>query len=68
MTTKKIDPEKNRAYVKKHIQEKLDEVKIRPPKGTKERWKAAAADAGTSLQKFIIDAVEAAIAAEKPGK
>lgn len=58
---KRIDPEKNRAYVKKHIQDKLDEVKIRPPKGTKERWRAAAEAQGKSLQRFIIDAVETAI-------
>ena len=54
----------------KHIQEKLDEVKVRPPKGTKDRWKAAAEAAGySSLQKFIIDAVETAVEAveaEKP--
>lgn len=37
-----------------------DEIKIRVPKGTKERWRAAAEEAGLSLQKFIIAAVEAA--------
>lgn len=37
-----------------------DEIKVRVPKGTKDRWRAAAEEAGLSLQKFIIAAVEAA--------
>jgi predicted HicB family RNase H-like nuclease len=40
-----------------------DEFKIRAPKGTKDRWKAAAESEGLSLQKFIISAVEAAVEA-----
>jgi len=36
-----------------------DEIKVRVPKGTKDLWKAAADEAGLSLQKFIIAAVEA---------
>lgn len=58
------DPEKQRAYAKKHIQEKLDEIKVRPPKGTKARWRAAADTEGKSMQQFIIDAVEAAVAGQ----
>ena len=43
--------------------------RIRAPKGTKERWKAAATDRGKSLNQFIVDAVEAEIQAEKqPGE
>ncbi len=39
------------------------------PKGTKERWKAAATDRGKSLNQFIVGAVEAEIQAEKqPGE
>lgn len=38
--------------------EKLDEVRVRAEKGTKERWKEAAADKGKSLNQFVIDAVE----------
>ena len=52
--------EKQKAYVKKHQQEKLDEIKIRPPQGTKALWRAAADAAGISMQRFIIDAVNAA--------
>lgn len=62
------DPEKQRAYAKKHIQEKLDEIKVRPQKGTKDRWRAAADAEGKSLQQFIIDAVEAALAAQGKNK
>lgn len=58
-------PDKQKEYVRKHQQEKLDEIKIRPPKGTKDRWRAAAAVAGQSLQQFIITVVEAAISDEK---
>ena len=56
------DPEKQREYVRKHQDEKLDAVTVRPPKGTKERWRAAAAKHGKTLQRFVIDAVEAAAA------
>lgn len=49
---------------KRHL-EKLDEIKIRPPKGTKERWRAAADARGLSLQAFIIDAVEAAVGSQE---
>ena len=40
-----------------------DEIKIRVPKGTKDVWKSAAGE--LSLQKFIIAAVENAIAARE---
>lgn len=56
--------DKQKEYVRKHQQEKLDEIKVRPKKGTKDRWRAAADAEGKSLQQFIIDAVEAAVAAK----
>lgn len=44
-----------------------DEIKIRVPKGTKENWKAVADAMGApSLQRFIINAVEAAIKEQSP--
>ena len=43
----------------KYLREKTDDVRIRVPKGTKDRWKEAAGE--QSLQQFIIQAVEAAI-------
>ena len=42
----------------KYQADKLDVVRIRVPKGTKERWRAKAEASGKSLQRFIIDAVE----------
>lgn len=53
--------EEQKGYVKKHQQEKTDMVVVRPPKGTKEFWRAAANKAGVSLQRFVIDAVNQAI-------
>lgn len=53
--------DKQKEYARKHQQEKLDAITIRPPKGTKDRWKAAAEAAGVSLSQFIIEAVEATI-------
>ena len=38
--------------------EKLDEVRVRAEKGTKDRWKDAAASRGKSLNQFVVDAVE----------
>ena len=45
--------------------EKLDEVRIRAKKGTKDRWKNAAADQGKSLNQFIVDTVENEVRALK---
>ena len=45
--------------------EKLDEVRIRAEKGTKDRWKNAASDQGKSLNQFIVDTVENEIRALK---
>lgn len=58
--------EYNKEYAKKYLGTQ-DEIKIRVPKGTKEDWKAAAEAMGApSLQRFIIDAVEAAITENTP--
>lgn len=42
----------------KYLSEKTDDVRVRVPKGTKERWRTAAEVEGKSLQRFIIDAIE----------
>lgn len=42
----------------KAYQAKLDDIRVRPVKGTKDRWRAAADQAGQSLQQYIIQAVE----------
>ena len=41
----------------------LDRLSIAAPKGTKERWKAAAEAQGQSLNQFIVDSVESALKA-----
>lgn len=46
----------------KYLSEKTDDIRIRLPKGTKERWKAAADVCGISMTRFVQEAVEAAIA------
>ena len=55
--------EAQKAASLKYLKEKTDSIQIRTPKGTKDRWKAAAEAEGKSMQQFIIDAVEAALAA-----
>lgn len=70
MSGKYTDAQK-RASVK-YLAEKTDDVRLRLPKGTKERWSAVARAHGKSLTQFVKDAVEAAVAAtdllgQKPG-
>lgn len=48
--------------IAKYVKENYDRIEIKPAKGTKDRWRAAADAEGKSLQQFIIDAVEAALA------
>ena len=56
MGAKYTDAQKNASM--KYLGEKTDSIQIRTPKGTKERWREAAAAAGTSLNRYIMDAVE----------
>jgi predicted HicB family RNase H-like nuclease len=42
----------------KYQAEKTDDIRVRVPKGTKDRWRAKAEAQGKSLQRLIIDAVE----------
>lgn len=48
----------------KYLQEKTDSVQIRTKKGTKDRWKSAAAARGVSLNQLIVDSVEEKIKGE----
>ena len=56
MGAKYTDEQKNASV--KYLGEKTDSIQIRTPKGTKERWREAATAAGTSLNRYIMDAVE----------
>ena len=42
----------------KYLQDKTDDIRIRTPKGTKDKWKEAAERQGKSLNQFIFDTVE----------
>ena len=46
----------------KYVKENYDRIEVKPEKGTKDRWRAAADAEGKSLQQFIIDTVEAVLA------
>ena len=46
----------------KYKKEKMDDVHVLIKKGARERWKAEAEKRGKSLNRFIIDTVEAEIA------
>ena len=52
----------------KYLKEKTDSIQIRTQKGTKERWKVAAAAYGKSLNQFIVDTVETKIKHGKGGE
>lgn len=47
---------------------KLDEIKIRVPKGQREEWKRFAESKGKSLNQFIIDMMHAAMEADQAPK
>lgn len=48
----------------KYLREKTDSIQIRTPKGTKDRWRNAAAIRGKSLNQFIVDTINQEISAE----
>ncbi len=43
---------------RKYITEKLDEIKVRVPKGKKEEYKAKAESKGLSLNAYIVSLIE----------
>ena len=59
MGGKYTDAQKKAAI--KYLAEKTDNIQLRMPKGTKDRWRAAAEACGVSLTQFVADAVETAI-------
>lgn len=56
MSSKYTEAQKRAAI--KYMQEKTDDIRIRTHKGTKERWRSAAALRGQSLTQFVVEAVE----------
>ena len=59
--------EYNKKYVDKYMG-KLDEFKVRAPKGEKERIKAHAAERGESVNGFILRAIAETIARDNDNK
>lgn len=57
-STYKGSSEAQRKAIAKYHAEKVEDIKIRVPKGAKEKYKQAAADAGKSLNQFAIDSME----------
>lgn len=47
-----------RAAIKKYQTEKVEDIRIRVPKGQKAYYKDVAAAAGQSLNKFAVDALD----------
>lgn len=64
--TEQQKAEKQREYVRRYLN-KFSDVKVRISAETKEQWRTAAEARGKSLQRFVIDAVEAEIERLKKG-
>ena len=60
-------PEKQKGYSKKYIQEKLDEIKLRVPKGQKALIQAHADQTGESVNAFIYRAITEAMDRDSAG-
>ena len=50
--------EAQKRATQKYMKENLDDIKFRVKKGDKEKYKAAAADAGLSMAQFFVTAAE----------
>jgi predicted HicB family RNase H-like nuclease len=50
--------EAQRKAVMKYLSEKTDDIRLRVPKGTKEKWKEAAKKRGISMTQFVIACVD----------
>lgn len=65
MGSKYTDAQKKASI--KYIQDKTDDIRIRAPKGTKDRWKLAADAAGVSLTQYVVDAVDEKMERDRNG-
>ena len=50
--------EKRKAITARYVKEHLDDIKIRVPKGQREKLKAVASEMGMSMNQMFIKAVE----------
>lgn len=62
MSRKYTDAQKRATL--KYLQDKTDDIRLRLPRGTKERWKAAAEARGKSMTQMIAELVEAELQKE----
>ena len=56
---------KRAGYIKKYLSETVEDIKVRVHKGKKAYYKEAAANAGESLNAFVIRAMDYLIEVEK---
>ena len=52
----------------KYLAEKTDDIRLRVPKGTKDKWKHCASLSGKSMTVYVCDAVERQIALDESGE
>lgn len=57
--------ERNKNAIKKYLAEKTDDIRVRVPKGKKDKYKAHAQSKGLSLNAYIIGLIEADIKKEQ---
>lgn len=50
--------EQQRKASEKYLKEKVEDIRIRVPKGDKAKYKQAADNMGLSLNQFVVDAME----------
>ena len=50
--------EQQRKASEKYLKEKVEDIRIRVPKGHKAKYAQAASDMGKSLNQFVIDAMD----------
>lgn len=49
--------ESQKKAIIKYISEKTDDIRLRLPKGTKDKWRTAAAKEGKSMTQFVADLI-----------
>lgn len=60
--------EAQKRAVKKYLQEKTDDIRLRVRKGTKDKWKHYADLSGKSLTAYVCDAVDRQIISSEGGE
>lgn len=61
----KGNSEAQKKAVMKYLNEKIEEIRVRVPKGSKEKYKSASEKAGMSLNQFMIKSADEKIERDK---